>query len=64
MYSVHVTITQIKVKNIFITSESSLLTLYPGPGGNHDPDFYEHRLGVSVLELHINGLTVYVLFFV
>lgn len=62
MYSLRVTITQIKIKNI-ITSESSLLTLYPAPRGIHDADFCEHRLGLSVLELHINGLTLYVLFF-
>lgn len=49
---------QIKIKNTFIPSESWFIPLCPAPRSNQSSDFYYHRLVLSVLDLHINGLSV------
>ena len=54
-----------KIQNIFFNSESSFMPLSSqlhSSKANHCSDFYHHRLVLSVLEFHINGITQYVFF--
>lgn len=59
------TTTLIKIQNIFIMCEDSLVTLsrkYHSTRGNHSFKFHHHWLIVFVLELGIHGITHYALF--
>lgn len=49
----------IKIYNISVTSESSLMHLK-----NHSSDFSHHKLVLSVLELHMEGIIQCILFWV
>ena len=54
---IHKSNTAGEIPNLFLTPECSLKSppIYsPSPVGNHCPDFYHHRLTLSVLELYVN----------
>lgn len=65
MYSVHVTTTttQIKIKNTFIISQVPSHPFALPLAERHYSNFYYYTSVLSVPELHINGFTLYVLFF-
>ena len=65
--STHVPITALRIEdlNIFIISESSLVTSssqFPLPIDNHCSHTYHHRLLSFFLEFHLNGIIQYVVF--
>lgn len=62
-----VTTIKIKLQNIFITSESSLLSLcnyHPTSAGNYRSVFSHHRLVLPALESHMNGIILYTSFLI
>lgn len=66
VYTTHVNIVNTSFSQNVPTSHSSLYSflphIYSPAPGNHCCDFYHHRFLLAILELHINGITYYILF--